>query len=147
MRSESHLELIPIDAFGFFMSFYICIPPIRCRAYKLVRSQHDLLPIVALHNLKLLLYNLELVIGVHRFHRMRESWRLGPLEFSKLVSLLRLQCLLILLYVSHGLLHVDHGLLQGLEHMSLHHQNLLQGRLRQWVGSVVVLSVGHLKSR
>jgi hypothetical protein len=36
MRSESHLELIPVDAFRFFLSFYICIPPIRCRAYKLV---------------------------------------------------------------------------------------------------------------
>jgi hypothetical protein len=29
MRSESHLELIPVDAFGLFMSFYICNPPIR----------------------------------------------------------------------------------------------------------------------
>jgi hypothetical protein len=36
MRSENHLELIPVDAFGFFMSFNKCIPPIRCRAYKLV---------------------------------------------------------------------------------------------------------------
>jgi uncharacterized membrane protein len=36
MRSKSHLELILVDAFGFFMSFYISIPPIRCRAYKLV---------------------------------------------------------------------------------------------------------------
>jgi hypothetical protein len=25
MRSKSHLELIPVDAVGFFMSFYICI--------------------------------------------------------------------------------------------------------------------------
>jgi hypothetical protein len=34
--------------------------------------------------------------------------------------------------------------LHGLEHLSLHHQNLLQGQGRQWwrVGSVVVLSVG-----
>jgi hypothetical protein len=31
MRSESYLELIPVDAFMFFMSFYICIPLIRCR--------------------------------------------------------------------------------------------------------------------
>jgi hypothetical protein len=36
MRSESLLELIPVDGVKFFMSFYICIPPIRCRAYKLV---------------------------------------------------------------------------------------------------------------
>jgi hypothetical protein len=37
------------------------------------------------------------------------------------------------------LLHVDHGLLHGLEHLSFHHQNLLQGWWR--VGSVVVLSI------
>jgi hypothetical protein len=36
MRSESHLELIPIDGVGFFMSFYICIPLVSCRAYKLM---------------------------------------------------------------------------------------------------------------
>jgi hypothetical protein len=70
MRPESHLELILADGVGFFMSFYICIPPIRCRAYKLVRSYQDLLPVVALHNLKLLLYSLGPIIGVHRFHGM-----------------------------------------------------------------------------
>jgi hypothetical protein len=36
MRLERHLDLILVDAFRFFMSFYICIPPIRWRAYKLV---------------------------------------------------------------------------------------------------------------
>jgi hypothetical protein len=38
MRAESHLELIPIDGVEFFMSIYICIPPISCGDYKLVRS-------------------------------------------------------------------------------------------------------------
>jgi hypothetical protein len=38
MRAEGHLELIPVDGVMFFMSFYICIPPISYRAYKLVRS-------------------------------------------------------------------------------------------------------------
>jgi hypothetical protein len=38
MREEGHLELIPVDGVGFFMSFYICIPIISCRVYKLVRS-------------------------------------------------------------------------------------------------------------
>jgi hypothetical protein len=32
MRSESPLELLLVDAFGFFMSFYVCIPPISCGA-------------------------------------------------------------------------------------------------------------------
>jgi hypothetical protein len=36
MRSKGNLELIPVDALGFFMSFYICISPIRCMAYQLV---------------------------------------------------------------------------------------------------------------
>jgi hypothetical protein len=38
MRAKSHLELIPDDGVEFFMSFYICIPPISCRSYKLVQS-------------------------------------------------------------------------------------------------------------
>jgi hypothetical protein len=38
MRSESHLELIPVDGVMFFMSFYICIPPISCRSCQLMRS-------------------------------------------------------------------------------------------------------------
>jgi hypothetical protein len=38
-----------------------------------------------------------------------------------------------------SILHVDHGLLHGLKHLSLHHQNLLQGRW--WVGKVVVLNI------
>jgi hypothetical protein len=38
-----------------------------------------------------------------------------------------------------SILHVDHGLLHGLKHLSLDHQNLLWGRWR--VGSVVVLSI------
>jgi hypothetical protein len=87
MRSKSHLELIPIDAFGFYMSFNIRIPPISYGAYKLVRSQQDLLPVVALHNLKLLLYSLEPIISIHGFHGVQKGWWLGPLEFSKLVSL------------------------------------------------------------
>jgi hypothetical protein len=63
------------------------------------------------------------------------------LEISKLVSLLQMRYLLILLHVGHGLLHVDHALLYGLEHLSLHHQNLLQGQWGRWVGRVVVLSI------
>jgi hypothetical protein len=38
MRAESHLELILVDGVRFFMSFYICIPPISCRSYQLMRS-------------------------------------------------------------------------------------------------------------
>jgi hypothetical protein len=100
MRLKSHLELILVDAFGFFMSFYICIPPIIWMAYQLVCSQQDLLSVVALHNLKLLLYHLEPFIGIHGFHRVGKGRRLGPLEISKLVSLLWLHCLLVLLHVS-----------------------------------------------
>jgi hypothetical protein len=72
---------------------------------------------------------------------VRKNWRLGPLEFSKLVSLLRLWCQLVLLHISQGLLHVDHALLHGLEHLSLHHHNLLQGHWGRQVGNVVVLII------
>jgi hypothetical protein len=32
MRSESHLELIPVDGVRFLMSIYICIPPISYKS-------------------------------------------------------------------------------------------------------------------
>jgi hypothetical protein len=86
--------------------------------------------------LKLLLYSLETVISVNGFYRVRKGRRLGPLEIPKLVSLLQLCCLLILLHVSQGLLHVDHALLHGLEQLSLHHQNLLQD---WWGGGLAAL--------
>jgi hypothetical protein len=38
IRAKSHFELILVDGVEFFRSFYICIPPISYRAYKLVWS-------------------------------------------------------------------------------------------------------------
>jgi hypothetical protein len=32
IRAEIDLELIPVDGVRFFMSFYLCIPPITCRS-------------------------------------------------------------------------------------------------------------------
>jgi hypothetical protein len=130
MRSESHLELILADGVGFFMSFYICIPLIRCRAYKLVWSEQHPLSIVALDHLKLLLYSLKPIIYIHRLDRLRESRRLGPLKVSKSISWRRWWRLVL------NIMHVDHGL----EHLSLHHQDMLQGRWR--FDSIVVLGVG-----
>jgi hypothetical protein len=86
MRAKSHLELILVDGVRFFMSFYICIPPISCRSYQLMRSEQHLLLIVALDHLKLPLYSLEPVISIHEFHRMRESRRLGALKVSNSIS-------------------------------------------------------------
>jgi hypothetical protein len=133
MRSKSHLELIPVDGVGFFMSFYICIPPISYRAYKLVQSWQHPLSIVALDHLKLLLYSLEVVISIHRLDRVRESRQLGVLQVSKSIPRRRWWRMVL------SILHVDHGLLHGLKHLSLHHQNLLQGQW--WISSIVVLSI------
>jgi hypothetical protein len=55
------------------------------------------------------------------------------LKVSKSISWRQGRCLRL------SILHVDHGLLHGLKHLSLHHQNLLQGWWR--IGSVVVLSI------
>jgi hypothetical protein len=51
-------------------------------------------------------------------------------------------------------LHIDHSLLHGLQHLSLHYQNLLKCWWWMWVGIVVIVvvvlvgttvaSVGHL---
>jgi hypothetical protein len=71
------------------------------------------------------------------------------LEFPKFVTLLRLWCWLMPLM----LLHVNHSLLHGLQHLSLHYQNLLKCWWWRRVGIVVVIvvlvgstvaSVGHL---
>jgi hypothetical protein len=111
--------------------------------------------IVALDHLILLLYSLEPVIDIHGLHGVRESRQLGALKVSMSIPRRWWQCLGL------NILHGDHGLLHGLKHLSLHHQNLLQGWW--WVGNVLVLSivvhsivlgvgvegpcVGHLKDR
>jgi hypothetical protein len=74
---------------------------------------------------------------------------LGPLKLSKLVSKLGLWRWLMPL----SLLHVGHSLLHGLQHLSLHYQNLLKCWWSRRVDIVVVVvvlvgttvaSVGHL---
>jgi hypothetical protein len=150
-RTETVLEFLPIDAFGFFMSFDISVPPICSRTFQLVRSKQNHLLVIALNHLQLLLNFLQPVISIHWFDRVRECWRLGPLKLSKLVVLLRLWCWL----VSLGLLHVNHSLFHGLQHLSLHYQYLLKCWWWRWVVGVVVVvvliaigtmvaSVGHL---
>jgi hypothetical protein len=78
---------------------------------------------------------------------MRKSWRLGPLKFSKLVTWLGLWRQLLTL----SLLHIVHRLLHGLQHLSLHHQDLLKDCVWWWIvgtvligGVVAVVSVRHL---
>jgi hypothetical protein len=68
MRVKDILKLVPVDVTGFFMSFHVCITSVSCGTYELVGSQHDLLPVVALYNLKFLLYDLEQVISIHTLH-------------------------------------------------------------------------------
>jgi hypothetical protein len=70
----------------------------------------------------------------------------GPLEFYKFATLLRLWCWL----VSLSLLHVGYSLLHSLQHLSLHYQNLLKCWWWRRVGNIIVLicvtvvSVSHL---
>jgi uncharacterized membrane protein len=148
MRMETIFEFLPIDAFGFFMSSNISVPPICSGTHQLVRSKQNILPVIALNHLQLHLNCLQPVISIHWFNRVRECWGLSPLEFPKFVTLLRLWCWL----VSLSLLHVGHSLLHGLQHLSLHYQNLLKCWWWRRVGIVVVVvlvgttvaSVGHL---
>jgi hypothetical protein len=51
MRTETILEFLPIDAFRFLMSFDIRFPPICSRTFQLVRSEQNLLAVVALDNM------------------------------------------------------------------------------------------------
>jgi hypothetical protein len=88
---------------------------------------------MALDHLKLLFYSLEPIISIHWLNRVRESRQFGALKVSNSISWRWWRRLGL------SILHVDHGLLHGLKHLSLHHQNLLQGW--QWVGSFVVLNI------
>jgi hypothetical protein len=45
--------------------------------------------------------------------------------------------------MSWSLLHVGHRLLHGLQHLSLHYQDLLKSWWRRWIGSVVVIVIIH----
>jgi hypothetical protein len=51
MRSETVLEFLPVDAFMFFMSFNVSVPPIYSGTFQLVRSKQNILAVVALDNL------------------------------------------------------------------------------------------------
>jgi hypothetical protein len=66
---------------------------------------------------------------------VRECWRLGLLEFSEFVTVLRLWHWLM----SLSLLHVGHSLLHGLHHLSLYYQHLLKCSWWRRVGIVVVV--------
>jgi hypothetical protein len=150
MRSKTILEFLPVDAFRFFMSFNVSVSPICSGAHELMRGKKHFLSIVTLNNLQFLLNGLQPISSVHGLDRVRECWRIGPLEFSKFVTLLGLRCWLMPL----SLLHVDHSLLHGLQHLGLHYQNLLKcWGWRRIVGSIIVficgtvVSVSHLMIR
>jgi hypothetical protein len=108
MRSETIPEFLPIDAFRFFMGFDISNPPICSRTNQLMQRKQNWLFVATLNNLQLLFNGLQPIICNHGFDGVRECWRLGPLEFSELVTLLglwRWMLALSLLHVGHRLLH------------------------------------------
>jgi hypothetical protein len=68
---------------------------------------------------------------------MKEGWWFGPLKLSKFVMGLGLWCWLMPL----SLVQVGHSLLHGLQHLSLHYQNLLKCWWWRRVGIIVVVVV------
>jgi hypothetical protein len=148
ISSKTVPELLLVDNFWLLVGFNICIPPICSRSDQLMCYKQNPLSVGALNNLQLLFNCLQPTIGIHWLNRVRECRRLGPLKFSKLVTLLRLWHWL--LYLS--LLHIHHSLLHSLQHLGLHDQYLLQCWWWRQVGIVVVIvlmsgtivSVGHL---
>jgi hypothetical protein len=103
--------------------------------------------VVALDHLHLLLNDLQPIFDIHWLDGVRECRRFGPLKLSKFVTGLGLWRWLMPL----SLVHVGHSLLHGLQHLSLHYQNLLKCWRWRQVGVVVVFligttvaSVGHL---
>jgi hypothetical protein len=99
-------------------------------------SQH-LLMVIALRHLQLLLSRLEPIIIIHLLHSMRKGWWLSALQISKPIPRRWWWRLRLCSF------HVDHGLLQGLNHLCLYSQHLLTCRWmgRQWVDILVVLPI------
>jgi hypothetical protein len=135
MTPETVLEFLPVDSFWFLMGFNIRIPPVCSRSDQLMQSKQNLLAVVALDHLHLLLNGLQLIVGIHWLNRVRECRRFGLLKLSKFVTGPGLWRWMMPL----SLLHVGHSLLHGLQHLSLHYQNLLKCWWWRWVGVVVVV--------
>jgi hypothetical protein len=138
MSFEAVPELLPVDAFWLLVGFNIGVPPIYCGSNQLVSYEHNPPSVGALSHLKFLLNCFSQSSDIHWIDGLRECWRLGPLEFSEFVTLLRLR---------HGLmfwslLHVDHSLLHSLKHLSLHDQHLLKCWWWRWVDIIVVVLIG-----
>jgi hypothetical protein len=93
------------------------------------------LSIGALNILQLLFNCLQPIISIHWFNRVRECWRLGPLELSNFITLMALWHWLL----SLSLLHVRHSLLHCLQHLGWHEQYLLHCWRWRQVGIIVVI--------
>jgi hypothetical protein len=134
MQTKCSPELLPIYVVGFLMCINIRIPPVGCRSLKLVWGEQNHLSVLALHDLKFLFNNFKPVIDIQWLNRVWEHWWLGPLKLTKLVTEMRLWCLLVTL----ALMHIGPRLLHSLKHLGMHQQDLLQS----WRGWQDVLIVG-----
>jgi hypothetical protein len=72
MSTEVLLKFLQSDSVSICMGCSVGIPPVRRDAFKSPRSIQDLLSVVALHNVQLLAYHLELVIDIQGINRVRE---------------------------------------------------------------------------
>jgi hypothetical protein len=74
MSAKVYLELLPA---GYGIRIRVChcegIPPVRRGTLESSQVVQDLLPVIALGDIKFLSDNLELVIGIQRINRVRKS--------------------------------------------------------------------------
>jgi hypothetical protein len=137
MQMECSTEFLPVSAVRLLMCINIHIPLVGWRSLKLVWGDQNHLSVVALHDLKFLFNGFKRFIGTHWLNRVWKCWWLGPLKLAKLVTGMRLQCLLVTL----SLMHIVHRLLHSLKHLGLHQQELLQSQCGWWVVLVVGASM------
>jgi hypothetical protein len=133
MSVEVHLELLP----GYSICIGVCryegIPPIVRGYLESSRGIQDLLPVIALGDIQLIPDDLELVIGIRRINRMRESRQVMAQKIPMLVSsrgyiLLLLLVLLVLLV----LLNLFHRRSESLQKLYLSCDKLLHIGVRWW---------------
>jgi hypothetical protein len=150
MSVKVHLELLP----SYSIRVGVCpcegIPPIGRGTLESSRGVQDLLPVVALSDVKLLSNDFEPVIGIQRINRMRECRRVMTHEIPVLISgrgciLLLLLMLLILLV----LLNLLNSRSDSLQNLYLGGDELLHVGIRWWwylLTTLVPVVVGSLTS-
>jgi hypothetical protein len=125
-------EFFPGDSVGVGMGGEIGLPPRLGYSSQQTGTIQNFLPVVALSGVQLPLHSAQPIFSIHGVRRVSKHWGMTSYEFSTLVSgdlrHLRLRWWLMLLLLLNG----DQSLTNGLNCLSLHQEQLLDGHRGRW---------------